>query len=47
MIPHAMQDYIGVVLENRMDNYELWEAGFVVSKGQVYFPWEDMMGLFE
>lgn len=39
---------MGVALENRMNNQELWEAGFVVSRGwgDPWFPWKDVIGLF-
>ena len=38
-----------VALQNRMNNQELWEADFVVSRGWnvSLLLWEDVIGLFE
>lgn len=48
-MPHAPQGHTEAALGNRMNNQELWEAGFVVTRepGAPWFSQEEVIELLE
>ena len=46
---YAMQNLMGIVLRNRVNNQELWEIAFVVTRGDgaSWFSQVDVIDLFE
>lgn len=47
---HTMQGRMDITLRNRMNQQRLWAAaGLIVIRGwgDPWFPWEDVIGLFE